>query len=210
MRFFQYNNEIVNLTHVANFTCLKEKNNDEEFILTAHLNYSHGYWDREEMELGVAVNLGKFQNKDDGLQIARDIIAGIYDLPLTFSYESPVENETPTETETPEAQEQEQEIPDDPTAKEKAIENAREQLKQKQTKVIAAELNIDPNKIYGEIYQKAQHIWGNSHQWDTEQWQNYIIAIADFQQRKGILYDKLKPQQQANGNTDKNTEKGPF
>lgn len=224
MRFFEFNDKIVNLSQVTDFSCSKEfrpyQGEDKNFILKAHLGYSHGNSEKEEQTYDAAVPLGEFTSKADGLQVARNIIAGKYDVPvgkdaitedvapLPPETEPETEPETPTETETQPTQEQAQQTPDDPAAKEKAIENAREQFKLEQTKVVAGELNIDTVKIYGE----AQRIWGDSDTWSTAQWENYIVAIADFQQRKGVLYDKLKPQQpaetKANGNGGNG--KGPF
>ena len=221
MRFFEYNNQIVNLSQVTNFSCQKDfvpyQGENENFRLRAHLGYSHGTSEKEERSYDAAVELGEFTSKADGLQVVRNIIAGKYDLPvgtenitedvepLPQETDPETETETPaeTETESTEEQEQTQETPDDPAAKEKAIENARAQFKLEQTKVVAGELNIDTVKIYGE----AQRVWGDSDTWNTAQWENYIVAIADFQQRKGVLYDRLKPQQQAetkaNGNGGK-------
>ena len=208
MRFFEYNKNIVNLTHVSNFNCHKIIAEENEYTLTAELNYSHGFWKNEEMNLGASVIIGRFQSQDEGVQVARDIIAGKYDLPVpSFEIIAPIDVNTetsPTETET----QPEQEQPEDPEAKEKAISASRELLKHEQTKIITAELGIEIKTIHNE----AQRLWGDSDDWNTEKWQNYVQAIADFHQRKGILYDKLKPQPSSETETNGNleTKKGPF
>ena len=234
MRYFEYNNEIINLSQVTNFTCLKShmpyQGESENFILLTHLGYSHGNSEKEEQTYDACIKLGEFKERADGLQVVRNIIAGKYDVPTSadavtedvapIEPANEYENEaTPTETETettpPETETEtteEQQPTDDPEAKEKIIESARELFKQQQTKVIAGELGIETLKIYAE----AERTWGDSDKWTIQDWETYIQALADFQQREGELYNKLKPQTesqpQTNGNENGNSKngKGPF
>ena len=232
MRFFQYETDIINLNNVTNFTCTQQYMPEEgdpepSYVLIAHLNYSHGYWDKEEMCLGAQIIISEFESQADGLKVARDIIAGEYDIPV--GNQSPTHVLTPDETETAEPTETqtetsetsepaetkttEEQQPDDPKEKEKVIQSARELFKNPQTKVIATELGINTLQVYN----KAQEIWGKSNKWSIEQWNNYTINLANFQQRNGELYDKLKPQNETTEETTKETTgtqngngKGPF
>ena len=178
MSFFQYNKKIINLKHVSHFTCT-------DGTLEAHLNQP------QDNENRNTILLGNLTNEDEGLRVAQEIIYGKYSLPKSA---------TP-ETATSEPQSPLEQTKDDPVTKQKVIENARELFKLQQTKIIAEELGIDTLKIYGE----AQSLWGESENWNTEIWQQYLEAIAHFHQRKGVLYDKLKPNY-----TEKTTNKGPF
>ncbi|MXV73446.1 hypothetical protein F4Z99_04105 [Candidatus Poribacteria bacterium] len=209
MRFFEYDGQVVNLSHITNFSCHKKhiphQGEDEDFTLIAELDYSNGFWEKEEVSMNPRIELGTFNTQSEGLQVARDIVAGKYDLPTvgaetpTLEAETaetpPVETtdappvETTTESAEEQSEEQTQEQPEDQELKEKTAQSARDLFKHQQTKTVAAELNVDIVKIHGE----AQRLWGDSDDWNTEKWQNYITAIADFHQRKGVLYDKLKP-----------------
>ena len=108
MRFFMYNGEIINLAQVTNFTCYQDDttpaDNETPFILKAHLNHSHGFWEKEGMTMGVNIYLGDFESRDAGFKIVKDILAGIYDLqciqPVTVNVASQI-----TPPETPKAQE---------------------------------------------------------------------------------------------------------
>ena len=109
------------------------------------------------------------------------------------------QNGAPTPEETPKAEQ-----PVDPPKDdiEKAKHGARVIFGQPQTSVIATELGVKPIAIYD----CAQEAWGSSLDWDINQWLEYTQAIAQFQQRIGMLYDRLKAENTEN--TD--TGKGPF
>ena len=115
----------------------------------------------------------------------------------------PVNTEETTEpvqaTENQTAAPQEEEVTDDIAEKEKVIEGARALLTHAQTETIIKELGITKEKIHGE----AQRLHGDSESWTIEIWTKYTEAIAHFHQRKGTLYDNLKPKY----NEEK---KGPF
>ena len=210
MRFFMYDEQIVNLNHVTNFDCYQEhipyKGEEQDFTLVAYLNYSHGYWEKEEMNMGAEIKLGKFKTKAEGIEVTRDILAGIYDVatlqPGTVGPEptkQPTEQENEQQSE--QTTEQSSEQTEDPKALEEAKEKAREVFKHEQTKNIATELSITTLTVYN----TAQDIWGKSNTWDTKGWETYLIGLANFQQRKGVLYDKLKP---ANENETNGTQNG--
>ena len=95
--------------------------------------------------------------------------------------------------------EEKEKVADDPVEKEKVIEGARALLTHAHTEVIIKELGITKEKVHGE----AQRLHGDSETWTIEIWTKYTEAIAHFHQRKGTLYDNLKPEY-----TDK--KKGPF
>ena len=205
MPFFEYNSQIINLTHVSSFSCDEKKNlyaeNDSEkaFDLTANLDYSHGMWEKEEINPGASIHLGTFRSKAEGLQVARRIIEGEYNIKVSEEYANqkdesekthiPEISDTPkTEETTEEATAETKE--ENHKTKEELIQNARDLFRLPQTQIIAKELNISHLKIFSE----AERLWEDSDKWDTKQWEEYIKALADFHQRKGTLYDKLKPQ----------------
>jgi len=221
MRFFMYNEQVVNLAHVTNFHCFQKhvphQGEDKEFSLVAELDYSHGI--TNETNYGAGVDLGKFKTKAEGLEVAQDILAGMYDVATLQPGTGIVEPETteqPTEQEGEQQSEQPSEQPSeqtkDPKALEEAKEKAREVFKHQQTKTISTELGITTLTVYN----TAQDIWGKSNTWDIKGWETYLIGLADFQQRKGVLYDKLKPSteneetQKNNGATQTKNGDGPF
>lgn len=197
MKFFEYNEQIVSLTHVTNFTCPKTEDK-KRFVLTTHLDYAQGVWDKDLMPVGAIVELGTFKTKKEALQIARDIIAGNYEV---VSAQAPVDSKPESE---PVAEETANE---DPEKLNKIIEGTRELYRNAYTDTICAEIGINKTAIYAE----AQRVWGTSESWKMVTWENYLHAFADFHQRKGILYDALrpKPDETKNGNQTE-TKKSPF
>ena len=128
--------------------------------------------------------------------------------PNTPEPEAPPKETKPPLTVESDDDDADEETTDDPAEKEKLIQNARELFKLPQTEVITKELGIPKKRLYGE----AQRQWGESDNWNIKTWNNYITAIANFHQRKGVLYDKLKPQyNKGNGQgQDQATGQGPF
>ena len=90
----------------------------------------------------------------------------------------------------------------DSAEKTKVIEGARELFKHLHTNAVADELNIKKEKIFAE----AQQLWGPSDDWTLERWQEYIKAIADFHNRQGVIYDNLKPKENASDNASDTAE----
>ena len=179
MKFFEYNEQIVSLTHVTNFS-FPETEDKNGFILTTHLDYAQGVWDKDLMPVGAIVELDRFDTKKEALQVARDIIAGDYE--VNYS-------KVPTESEpTPEPKDKETDTKD-PEELNKIIEGTRELYRNAYTNTICSEMGINKTQIYAE----AQRLWGKSESWEFETWENYLHAFADFHQRKGVLYDALRP-----------------
>ena len=81
----------------------------------------------------------------------------------------------------------------DSAEKTKVIEGARELFKHLHTNAVADELNIKKEQIFAE----AQRLWGPSDNWTLDRWEEYIKAIADFHNRQGVIYDNLKPKDNA-------------
>ena len=81
----------------------------------------------------------------------------------------------------------------DSAEKTKVIEGARELFKHLHTNAVADELNIKKEQIFAE----AQQLWGPSDDWTLDRWEEYIKAIADFHNRQGVIYDNLKPKDNA-------------
>ena len=81
----------------------------------------------------------------------------------------------------------------DSAEKTKVIEGARELFKHLHTNAVADELNIKKEQIFAE----AQRLWGPSDDWTLDRWEEYIKAIADFHNRQGVIYDNLKPKDNA-------------
>ena len=86
----------------------------------------------------------------------------------------------------------------DSAEKTKVIEGARELFKHLHTNAVADELNIKKEKIFTE----AQQLWGPSDDWTLDRWEEYIKAIADFHNRQGVIYDNLKPADNASDTTE--------
>lgn len=124
--------------------------------------------------------------------------------------------ETPTETTTPPTTTQDTpaEMEKDAEATKAEIESiagsARELYRHLHTDAVCNELGIKKEKIFGE----AQRLWGDSNNWDKTTWEKYLHGIAAFHERKGELYDALKPrtgEQAAEPNTQANGNgKSPF
>ena len=212
MRFFQYNRQIVNLAHITHFTAVKYNSDKEDrYSLEAQLAVGEN---ADSISMGTIQlsEVDQFKTEDEALRVAQEIVTGKYDLPTApptlWNTETPtsetIEVEDTTTTETPipskdttdQTSEPEPEQSEPETVDEKVVESARVLFRLDQTEVIAKELRIDKLKIFGE----AQRLWGQSTEWTTETWETYITALADFHQRKGTLYNSLKP---TNG-------KGPF
>ena len=197
MNFFEYNEQIVSLTHVTNFTC-PQAEDKKGFVLTTHLDYAQGIWDKDLMPVGAIVELGTFKTKKEALQVARDIIAGNYEVDTT---QAPVDSE-------PESQPAgEETATEDPEKLNKIIEGTRELYRNAYTDTICTEIGINKAQIYAE----AQRLWGKSESWEFGTWENYLHAFADFHQQKGVLYDSLKPKtDKAENDNQTKTKKSPF
>ena len=197
MKFFEYNGQIVSLSHVTNFS-FPQTDDKNGFVLTTHLDYAQGVWDKDLMPVGAIVELDRFDTKKEALQVARDIIAGNYEVDIT---QAPVDSEPESE---PVAKET---ATEDPAELNKIIEGTRELYRNAYTDTICAEIGINKNQIYAE----AQRLWGKSESWEKPTWKNYLHAIANFHQHKGVLYDSLRPKtdETKNGNQTE-TKKSPF
>jgi len=215
MRFFQYNEQVINLEKIIDFSFItnKQSRKPHTHTLFANLDYSQ--------DEPLNIDLGTFNTKDDGLQVVKDILAGVYDImtlqpatvgtspqliPVTEEVLEPENQQTtqvpePTETET-------EEQPDDPAELEKVKEGTRELYRLEQTNIVCKELGIDKAKLYGE----AQRLWGKSETWTQKSWETYLHAIANFHNRTGVLYDALKPKTDQPTGATQATEKqqGPF
>jgi len=217
MRFFQYNEQVINLEKIIDFSFItnKESRKPHTHTLFANLDYSQ--------DQPLNIYLGTFNTKDDGLQVVKNILAGVYDImtlqPVAVNVnpqlipageETPESDTQPEQTaETQQTTETEtQEQPDDPEELEKTIEGTRELYRLEQTNIVCKELGIDKAKLYGE----AQRLWGKSETWTQKSWETYLHAIANFHNRTGVLYDALKPKTDQPTGATQATEKqqGPF
>ena len=75
--FFRYNGKVINLNNVAEFKVRERGEQDVE--LEVIFNYSHGFWQHEELEMKAETSLGIFQSADKAYAVVADILAGYYD-----------------------------------------------------------------------------------------------------------------------------------